>query len=276
MAAIAAHKLKTSPDKVIVASTGKIGVPMNMRLIRNGLVEATDALSEKNIESVAKAIMTTDLTKKMISVKVGKASIVGIAKGSGMIHPNMATMLAFIMTDARVTKTELQKALKQAVDVSFNMITVDGDTSTNDMCTVMANGLAGEVNTATFTKGLLEVCTYLAKEMARDGEGATKLIEVEVKHAATQADAIKAAKAVAGSPLVKTAVHGADPNWGRVAAAVGYSGAEVDPDTMVIKMLALSSKEPKIHVDLKKGKFEAVAWGCDLTKGYIDINTKYN
>ncbi|MFH1429018.1 MAG: bifunctional ornithine acetyltransferase/N-acetylglutamate synthase, partial [Candidatus Margulisiibacteriota bacterium] len=184
--------------------------------------------------------------------------------------------LSFIMTDAQVEHAELQKMLEEAVNVSFNMITVDGDTSTNDMCVVMANGMAGKVSSAVFLRGLIKVCTYLAKEIARDGEGATKLLEVRVNHAESHQGAVNAAKTIAGSPLVKTAVHGADPNWGRVAAAIGRSSALFDPDSFVIKMEDLATLEPKIIVDLNMGESSAIAWGCDLTKGYIDINTKYN
>ena len=276
MAFITAKELGLEQGKVVVASTGKIGVPLDMNSIRNGIVTAGYELSEANIDKVAQAILTTDLKVKKIEVDLGGATIVGIAKGSGMIHPDMATMLSFIMTDAKVELAELKSALAEAVEQSFNMITVDGDTSTNDMCVVMANGLAGEVSSTVFQRGLIKVCTFLAKEIARDGEGATKLLEVQVLHAESKSDAIKAAKTVAGSPLVKCAVHGADPNWGRVSAAIGRSGALIDPDNIKIRMEELNSAEPKIIIDLNLGKFEAISWGCDLTKGYIDINTKYN
>ncbi|MFC1478685.1 bifunctional glutamate N-acetyltransferase/amino-acid acetyltransferase ArgJ [Candidatus Margulisiibacteriota bacterium] len=276
MAFIASRELGLEQGQVIVASTGKIGVPLDMETIRNDIVAAGYELSRENIDEVAQAILTTDTRTKKIEVDLGDAKIVGIAKGSGMIHPDMATMLAFIMTDAKVEHAQLQKALEEAVSISFNMITVDGDTSTNDMCVVLANGMAGKVSSTVFLRGLVKVCTYLAKEIARDGEGATKLFKVQVNHAESHEEAVSAAKTIAGSPLVKTAVHGADPNWGRVAAAIGRSGALIDPDTIAIKMEDLESEAPKIIVDLNMGESSAIAWGCDLTKGYIDINTKYN
>ena len=276
MAFITAKELGLDQGKVIVASTGKIGVPLDMNSIRNSIVTAGYELSETNIDNVAKTILTTDLRTKQIEIDLGGPKIVGVAKGSGMIHPDMATMLSFIMTDAKVESAELKSALQEAVAQSFNMITVDGDTSTNDMCVVMSNGLAGKVSSLVLLRGLIKVCTFLAKEIARDGEGATKLIEVQVLHASSKQDAIKAAKTVAGSPLVKCAVHGADPNWGRVAGAVGRSGALIDPDHLKISMDELTTAEPKIIIDLNLGEYSATAWGCDLTKGYIDINTKYN
>jgi glutamate N-acetyltransferase/amino-acid N-acetyltransferase len=277
MAFLTAKECGADQGRVIVASTGKIGIPMDMDKIRNGIVTAAYELSEGSLDNVAQAILTTDTRMKKIEVDLGNGvSMVGIAKGSGMIHPDMATMLSFIMTDAKINVLELRKVLREAVNLSFNMITVDGDTSTNDMCVVLANGMAGEVSSAVFARGLIKVCTHLAKEIARDGEGATKLIEVEVVHAETKQDAIRVAKAVAGSPLVKTAVHGADPNWGRVAAAAGRVEAALQPDKLKIKMEALETAEPKIVVDLNMGTETAIAWGCDLTKGYIDINTEYN
>ena len=277
MSRLVSEKLGLTPEQTLVASTGKIGVNLDMNYINENIDVASRDLSDKNIEKVAQAILTTDTRVKIIKEKVGETSIVGIAKGSGMIHPNMATMLAFIMTDAQIESSALQNYLQNAVSQTFNMVTVDGDTSTNDMCLLLANGIAGDVvDHLLFQEKLLNVCKYLAKEIVRDGEGATKLIEVIACNACSKKDAILVAKTVASSPLVKTAVCGADPNWGRVVAAVGRSGAAVDVDKIDIEMLYLSSPEPKIIIDLGLGKEIATAWGCDLTKEYININTKYN
>ena len=251
--------------------------------------------------------MTTDTKKKEIAVSFElngqEVRIGGMAKGSGMIHPNMATMLGFITSDISIKGELLHGALKQVVEKTFNMISVDGDTSTNDMVLLMANGLAGnqlinEKNDAydKFLEVLYYVAEYLAKCMAKDGEGATKLIEVEVQNALSYDDAKKIAKAVINSPLVKTAIFGHDPNWGRILAAAGYSGAEIDTNKIDLYLMEKivengqplkcsrqeihkyleSSDEIKIVIDLKIGKVNATAWGCDLTYDYVEINTKYN
>ncbi|MBU1428909.1 bifunctional glutamate N-acetyltransferase/amino-acid acetyltransferase ArgJ, partial [bacterium] len=255
----------------------------------------------------AEAILTTDTKKKEIAVcfKLGEpeVKIGGMATGSGMINPNMATMLGFITSDISIKGELLQEALKQVVEKTFNMVSVDGDTSTNDMVLLMANGLAGnklidkkDVDYYKFLSALQHVAEYLAKCIAKDGEGATKMIEVEVQNAVSFGNARKVAKAVINSPLVKTAVFGKDPNWGRILAAVGYSGAEVVPDKVDLYLKEKivengqpltfsrqklheyleSSDEVKIIIDLKMGEVNATAWGCDLTYDYVKINTKYN
>lgn len=306
MGAEAAAALGIPEQFVLVSSTGVIGVKMPMEKVLPGIREAANSLSPDGGALAAEAIMTTDTCPKeaAVSLKLGGkvVTIGGMAKGSGMIHPNMATMLCFITTDAAVSPACLKKALKYAVDRSFNLITVDGDTSTNDMALLLANGLAGnpEIDEegphyAAFRDGLTEVCTSLAVAVARDGEGATKLIEVEVKNAATMEDARLAARAVAGSSLVKAAVFGRDANWGRVLCAAGYSGAGFDPDRVDIFLgeeqvakdggsLIFSEERAqeilgrdtvKITIDLKIGAHNATAWGCDLSYDYVRINADY-
>ena len=293
-------------ESVVVASTGVIGQPMPMDKIISGIEVAVSELNAGGGADAAEAIMTTDTVIKetAVALEMGgvRVTIGGMAKGSGMIHPNMATMLGFITTDAVVSPEALKAALGYAVERSFNMITVDGDTSTNDMVLVMANGAAGGPELSTdskefivFQKALLEVCTRLAKMVARDGEGATKLLEVKVSNAGTEEDARLAAKAVASSSLVKSAVFGRDANWGRILCAVGYSGAHFDPQQVDIFIGAeqvakaggalnfseenalqiLSAGEVVIAVDLKTGRFGATAWGCDLTYDYVKINADY-
>ncbi len=299
--------LKIDKEYVAVTSTGKIGEFLPLKKIKTGLKEAISKLSVSGGIKAAEAILTTDTKKKEIAVnfKLGEqeVKIGGMAKGSGMIHPDMATMLGFITSDISIKGELLQEALKQVVEKTFNMISVDGDTSTNDMVLLMANGLAGnklidkkDIDYYKFLSALQYMAEYLARCIAKDGEGATKMIEVEVQNAVSFGEAKKVAKAVINSPLVKTAVFGKDPNWGRILAAVGYSGAEVVPDKVdlylkekivedgqplkfsrqeVGKYLE-SSDEIKIIVDLKMGKESATAWGCDLTYDYVKINTKYN
>ena len=304
MARLAAAKLGVSPEDVLVASTGVIGVRLPMDKIRRGIMDI--ALSAHSGHELANTIVTTDTFTKEIALSIefvgSKIAIAGIAKGAGMIHPNMATLLCFLTTDAAVNAPFLHTALQRAVDASFNMISIDGDTSTNDTVILLANGLAGneplEEGTAeaqAFQAGLQEVCTYLAKCVASDGEGATKLIEVTVEGARSLADARIAARTVAGSPLVKAAVHGSDPNWGRIMAALGRSGAEVveskidvglddlhlmragrpQPfDTEKAKAI-LSKKEVPIQIHLNLGEAKATAWGCDLSEEYVTINSAY-
>jgi glutamate N-acetyltransferase/amino-acid N-acetyltransferase len=302
---LAAAQLGISPDLVLVASTGIIGVPMPMDRVRTGLPQVR--LSESGGSDAARAIMTTDTRAKecAVSIDVGgrEVRIGAMTKGVGMIYPNMATMLAFIGTDARLSPDFARSVLKRAVDRSFNMITVDGDTSTNDSCFLLANGLSGaaELNGSNadaerFAAALEFVCVDLARKMAADGEGAEKLLTVEVSGAANEADARKAARAVVGSSLLKAAVHGQDPNWGRVFAAVGYSGAQVDPlkaalwigsvqvaregvTTGAAKDLAsaeMAGDEVVMRVDLGLGTATATAWGCDLTEGYVIENSAYS
>ena len=246
MAAEAAKALKVDASEVFVASTGVIGVELPMDKVKQGIVKAAAELSVDGEKNAGKAIMTTDTFSKAIAVELelgGKTvRIGGVAKGSGMIHPNMATMLAFITTDAAISQPVLQQALAYCIQVSFNMISVDGDTSTNDMVTVLANGLAGNavvdrVDTEdymTFLTALHAVCVFLAKAIARDGEGATKFLEVQVKGAISFYEAKKAAMTIAKSPLVKTAFFGQDPNWGRIVSAVGYSETNIVPEKLAV------------------------------------------
>ena len=301
-----AEALNIQENQVLVASTGVIGQALPMDKILNGIAIGVPELSHEGGPDAAEAIMTTDTVSKQIAVKfeLGGVPVVigGMAKGSGMIHPNMATMLSFITTDAAVDGRLLTKALKTVVEKTFNMITVDGDTSTNDMVLLLANGAAeNELIEAEgpemeiFCSALCEVCVSLSKEIAGDGEGATKLVEVKVVNAATVNDARLVAKAVAASNLVKTAIFGSDANWGRIICAAGYSGAEFDPGKVDIYLgneqvardgkglefseenasEILSQKEVKILIDLKTGTETATAWGCDLTYDYVKINGSY-
>ena len=307
MADYVSRGLKINKEYVAVTSTGKIGEFLPLDKIKAGVEKAISCLDYAGGTEAAKAILTTDTKKKEIAVsfKLGEqeVKIGGMAKGSGMIHPNMATMLGFITSDISIKGELLQEALQEVVEKSFNMISVDGDTSTNDMVLVMANGLAGnkivdkkDVDYYKFLSALQHVAEYLAKCIAKDGEGATKMIEVEVQNAVSFGEAGKVAKAVINSPLVKTAVFGKDPNWGRILAAVGYSGVEVIPDKVdlylkekivengqpltfsrqEIHKYLESSDEIKIIIDLKMGEVNATAWGCDLTYDYVKINTKYS
>ncbi len=301
------ENLRIREEHVAVTSTGKIGEYLPMDRMRDGVKEAVNKLSVKGGADAAEAILTTDTRKKEIAVSFcldgQEIKIGGMAKGSGMIHPNMATMLGFITTDLAIESSLLQEALKEVIAKTFNMISVDGDTSTNDMVVVLANGLAGNLliteknkDYCQFKNVLNVVAEYLAKEIARDGEGATRLVEAEVEHAMTDSDAVKIAKAVVGSLLVKAAIYGHDPNWGRVFAAAGYSGAQIDVEKVdlylkekivsdgqplpfsreTVRKYLEESPEIKIIIDLKLGEGKATAWGCDLTHEYININTKYS
>ena len=306
MAAEAAGVLNIPEEQVLVASTGVIGKKMPMKRVLPGVREAAGRVFAGGGPLAARAIMTTDTYPKEFAVrfKLGgrPVTVGGMAKGSGMIHPDMATLLCFITTDAAVTPGCLDRCLKYAVDRSFNMITVDGDTSTNDTVLILANGTAGNAEIAEenddyflFREALLRVCTKLAVDVARDGEGATKLIEVEVRNAATETAARLAARAVAGSSLVKTAVFGRDANWGRVICAAGYSGADFDPERVDIflgeeqvardgaslefseeRALEILGRDTvKIILDFKSGPHGATAWGCDLSYDYVKINADY-
>ena len=300
MAALAAKGIGVSPEDVLVASTGVIGKQLPMKLIRAGLGKIV--LSADGGHALEKAIMTTDTVPKEVAASVGRFVIGGIAKGSGMIHPQLATLLCFLTTDAAVEIDFLKSALRQAVDISFNMISVDGDTSTNDTVLIMANGRAGgeEIERGTgqadaFQQALDRVCLHLAKAVARDGEGASKLIEVTVAGAVSVAEARSAARTIVASPLVKSAVHGNDPNWGRILAAVGRSGVEVVEDRIdlalggiaVLKggsplpydendvVAVFKESEVAISLNLNLGGAVATAWGCDLSEEYVTINSAY-
>ncbi len=305
MAQLAAAKLGISPDLVLVASTGIIGVPMPIERVREGLQRLE--LQTDGGHAAAQAIMTTDTRQKecAVSLDIGghEVHIGAMTKGVGMIYPNMATMLAFVGTDATLDPAFARAALKHAVDRTFNMITVDGDTSTNDSCFLLANGLAGapsltaqSADAERFVAALEVVCTDLARKMAADGEGASKLLQVDVTGAASEMDARKVARAVVGSALLKAALHGEDPNWGRVFMAVGNSGAQVDPLRAALWIGSLQiardgvatdaardaaraemhGDEVTMRVDLGLGSGSARAWGCDLTEDYVVENSAYS
>lgn len=307
MRSYAASLLEIPAHYVGVASTGVIGELMPMDKVRKGMDQLLpEGLQQDDGESFCNAILTTDLVQKMTCTRVvvnGKTvHIAGAAKGSGMIHPNMATMLGFITTDAAVDSDVLQRLLSEMTETTFNMITVDGDTSTNDMVTVMASGLAGNdklhpehPDWTAFAAAFRYICEYLAKAIARDGEGATKLVEVIVTGAVSEEAARGIAKTIVGSSLVKSACFGADANWGRIIAAAGRSGQPVNPGTVDIHLgnyLVLEQSRPipfdeeqaeqylkgdlvQIHVDLHMGSGVATAWGCDLTYDYVRINAAY-
>jgi glutamate N-acetyltransferase/amino-acid N-acetyltransferase len=293
---IVGEELGVNPYDVLPFSTGVIGRPLPMDKIRAGLRGIRSELKPNNLKLAAEAIMTTDKYPKYYSCQVGSAVIAGIAKGAGMIEPNMATMLVYLMTDAELPKAALHPMLRRVVDRTFNCMSIDTDTSTSDTVVLMANGLAGKVKLAQFEKGLLQVCEYLTKEIARSGEGATKLITVDVKGAKTATQAKRVAKCVVNSPLVKTAVYGCDPNWGRVIMAVGKTfDPSIEPakvtirfgDTNVFKKGSpvecdletlrkyLGQSEVMITIELGIGKASARVWGCDLTEGYIKENAYY-
>ncbi len=305
MQALAAAELGLEPGEVAVASTGVIGEHLPMDHIEAGIKDAVAALGDDG-SGFAEAILTTDTRTKeaVAAVEVGGKTVTvgGVAKGSGMIHPNMATMLAFVTTDAAVDKEYLQSALSRATERTFNRITVDGDTSPNDMVLLMANGAAGnELLTRSspdypaFEEAVEAVMRELAREIARDGEGATKLVEVVVEGAGDEASAATLAKAVAGSNLCKAAVYGEDANWGRVLNAMGYSGIPFDPEGVdlyfgPVKVFAkgepvphnpaeanatLAGDEVRVTARLGEGTASATAWGCDLTEGYVRINGSY-
>ena len=303
MQRLTAQKLKIEPDLVGLASTGVIGEQLPMDALKNGL---SQILVSGKAEDFAEAILTTDTCTKtcVVTEEFGSdlVTMAGVAKGSGMIHPNMATMLAFITCDANISSATLQAALSQHVETTFNQITVDGDTSTNDMVLVMANGcqqneeiLPNTEEFEKFSKMLRYLMADLAKKIAKDGEGATKLIEVNVRHAKDEQSGRMIAKSVVGSSLVKTAIFGQDPNWGRILAAIGYAGADVSVDNIDIWIegipvmqasspVAFDSEETSdamagelltLTIDLHDGEAEAQAWGCDLSYDYVKINALY-
>ncbi len=300
----AAKLLRLKPSEVLPASTGVIGVELDPALIVNQLPKLVSRLTEGSFEDVAGAIMTTDLVPKTESVELnlkrGRIRIAGMTKGSGMIQPRMATTLGFVMTDAVIAPPALQKILNHANSHSYDRISVDGDTSTNDTLVLLANGACGFKPEAkelpAVQDAVTHICQSLAKQIARDGEGAKKLIAIEVKGAATDRDAAAIARTIANSPLVKTAVAGSDPNWGRIICAAGNAGVAFDPAKVTIEMqgvtvcrngLAAPFSEPDLKAKLDspdcqiqfhlrgKGKGAAAFWTCDLTEGYIRINASY-
>ena len=304
MASITANILNAAPSEILVCSTGVIGVELPMSLIRDGVANIN--LSKDGANQVARAMMTTDTRPKEVAVScaiAGKTiSIGGVAKGSGMIHPNMATMLSFITTDANVEQHFLEHCLTEVADSSYNMLTVDGDTSTNDTVLVLANGSAnneqiteGTKEAEVFQSALLEVAIFLTKELARDGEGASRLLSIEITGAKDVKSARQAARTIASSSLVKSAVYGSDPNWGRVLAALGRSEIEADEtkiDLFVNGVCIMESgtpipfhkeavvvlmKGPEVtfKLQLNLGDASATAWGCDLTQEYVIINSAY-
>ncbi len=303
MCQLLADKLNTDVESVAVASTGVIGVQLDMDWIESRFEEVYKGLgsSEENSLAFAKSIMTTDRFPKFARYKED-FKIAGVCKGAGMIHPNMATMLAFVFTDARFDSKELKGMLKTAVKYSFNAISVDGDTSTNDTVLLVAKGEC-EVSKERFLKGLKEVCLSLAKQIVKDGEGATKVIKVEILNALSEESAFRGARTVVSSTLVKTAVFGNDPNWGRIIASLGYSGIEVNEDLdlkiegysngvkigevelvrngiglgneKVAKGLMEKCDEVAFIIDLKLGNSSGYAYGCDLTYDYVKLNAEY-
>jgi glutamate N-acetyltransferase / amino-acid N-acetyltransferase len=322
MAELTAYGLRCRPEEVLVLSTGVIGRQLDMEKVTEGIAALTGPAGVQGAPHAARAIMTTDTRPKFAarSLDVGgrQVTIAGFCKGAGMIHPNMATMLAVITTDARVPTELLDAALKAAVNKSFNRISVDGDTSTNDTVLLLASGVSevavtrvesGQqpaLSVAAFTAALTEVCVDLAKQVARDGEGATRLVAITVTGARDEAEAHQVANSIAKSPLVKTAVHGGDPNWGRVLCAAGYSGAAIDPallsltfgpadrygdnDTAAVQVVrgglpieadlrqasaCLRADPVLILLDLGLGEAEATVWTCDLSAEYVSINAHY-
>jgi glutamate N-acetyltransferase/amino-acid N-acetyltransferase len=295
MAAAAATELGTSPNHVLVSSTGVIGVALPIGKIERGLQGMAADLQDDPLVG-AEGIMTTDTYPKALSASVGDATITWVAKGSGMIEPNMATMLSYIFTDAALDAPTLDRLLRRAVAVSFNMLSVDGDTSTSDTCAILANGLAGPVDEEAFSDALGAGSIRMTELLARDGEGAEHMLRVTVGGAADDADARRIAKSIVNSPLVKTMVHGADPNVGRLLMAVGkcftssirpettdawinghqvvQGGTRIDFDEAVVRA-ALAVDTVDIEVNLGVGDGVATAYGCDLTKGYIDENAAY-
>lgn len=294
---LVAEELQVDSRDVLPSSTGVVGWQLPMEKMRAGIKGLGQELRENELHLCAQAIMTTDTRPKIRACKIGEAVLVGMAKGSGMIEPNMATMLSYFVTDARIDPTALKQCLQEAVNVSFNMLSIDTDTSTSDTVAIMANGLAGDVPLDDFRQALRHMAIELAQELARDGEGATKLLEVTVKDAASFAQAKRVGKAIVNSPLVKTAIFGADPNWGRVAMAIGkcdeqqdimpekvsiafgdlvvYQGHPLPQDQLPALKAYLQQPEVAIRVSLGLGEQTATVWGCDLTYGYVKINGEY-
>jgi glutamate N-acetyltransferase/amino-acid N-acetyltransferase len=295
MAAAAAAEVGTSASRMLVSSTGVIGAQLPIEKIERGLAGISGELQGDPVVG-AEGIMTTDTHPKALSTSVQAATITWVAKGSGMIEPNMATMLAYIFTDAEFDAPALDRMLRLAVDVSFNMLSIDTDTSTSDTCAILANGLAGMVDPAEFQRALTAGCIRMAEMLARDGEGAQHLVRATVRGAATDADARRVAKSLVNSPLVKTMVHGADPNVGRLLMAVGkcfecairptttdawigghpvvVGGERLDFDERAVRA-ALARESVDLEVALGAGDASATAYGCDLSTGYIEENAAY-
>jgi glutamate N-acetyltransferase / amino-acid N-acetyltransferase len=298
MAAAAARELDSSADRILVSSTGVIGVPLPIEVIERGIVGMSKELQDDPLVG-AEGIMTTDTFPKALSMSVGgnsSATITWIAKGSGMIEPNMATMLAYIFTDAALDAVLLDRLLRDAVHVSFNMLSVDSDTSTSDTCAILANGMAGAVDEAAFAAALTAGCIRMTEILARDGEGATRLLRVTVSGAKDDHDARRVAKSLVNSPLIKTMIHGADPNVGRILMAIGKcvdctiapartaasvngfevvrAGTRLEFDDKVVRW-ALATETVDLVVELGVGSATATAYGCDLSKGYIEENAAY-
>ena len=295
MAAAAANELGTTPDRILVSSTGVIGRRLPIEKIEAGLAGmSSDLQSDPSVG--ASGIMTTDTYAKALSARIGEATITWVAKGSGMIEPNMATMLAYIFTDAAIERAALDRMLRDAVHVSFNMLSVDTDTSTSDTCAILANGQAGSVDEGAFFDALVAGCLRMTEMLARDGEGAEHLLRARVSGAASEEEARRIAKSLVNSPLVKTMVHGADPNVGRLLMAVGKcfdctiapqstdasingyqvvrGGTRVEFDDATVRD-TLRREVVDLEVSLNVGSASATAFGCDLTKGYIDENAAY-
>ncbi|MFQ7473043.1 MAG: bifunctional glutamate N-acetyltransferase/amino-acid acetyltransferase ArgJ, partial [Anaerovoracaceae bacterium] len=307
---LAAKNLGLKKEDIVVCSTGVIGQELSLKPFERGIPQAVSKLDSDGGRDAAEAIMTTDTIPKSIAVEFeidGKVCFVGgIAKGSGMINPSMATMLSFITTDTAISPEMLQKALSENIEISYNQICVDGDTSTNDTVAVLANGAAGNDEISeegvffdNFKKALSMVCVYLSKKLARDGEGATKLIECNVSGAPDNITAQKISKTVISSNLLKAAIFGEDANWGRVLCAVGYTQGDFNTDNIDVEMVSakgsvtvcraskheeyseekaseiLSEEEIKINIDMNQGMYAATAWGCDLTYDYVKINGDY-
>ena len=305
MTRLAAEKLGLDPSNVLVSSTGVIGVELPMARIRSGIEEVQ--VTEDGGHEFARAILTTDSHTKEIAIPVELSSgetvtIGGVSKGSGMIHPDMATMLSFLATDAAVDQAFLQSSLSAAAEVSYNMISVDGDTSTSDTVAILANGKAGnDPISATspdgpaFQEALTQICTYLAKQVAADGEGATKLIEITIEKAKTLGDARQAARVISTSNLVKTAIHGNDPNWGRLMAALGRTGVDIEESKVDLFIndifllndgvpvpfypdavsQSLDQQEVSVRIILNLGEASATAWTCDMSEEYVRFNSEY-
>jgi len=310
MTSLQAKELKLKADDVLVASTGVIGVPLNIDAIKNGIPLLTEKLSKNGFDDASSAIMTTDTFKKQLALEFfmgdKKITIASMAKGSGMIEPNMGTMLSFITTDLSISSELLDEALKTSVTVTYNRVSVDGDTSTNDMILILANGLAEnptitekDENYNAFLEALTTLNTVMAKNIAKDGEGATKLLECQIIGANTEEDAVILGKSVINSNLVKTAMFGSDANWGRILCALGYTKIDFDPEKVDVSFESpagsikvceagsslafdedkakeiLSEKEIVIKVNLFLGDYNAYVWGCDLSYEYVKINGDY-